>query len=95
MNRLIRLLPIVLLTGCAGANISAQLRDSNTNSSMETRCAEFETDHWKYPSDKLLAQFDGWRLISTSEYTTRNKWSTRMLMCFERSYVNEQGKHPD
>lgn len=80
-------LAIILgITGCAPANITAQLRDSDANSNMITRCEEFDMRS-NGEMKKVLEKYDGWRLIFVSEYTTGNKLGTSGTACFEKPYV--------
>tara|TARA_R110001583_G_scaffold173249_2_gene327118 strand:+ start:27 stop:290 length:264 start_codon:yes stop_codon:yes gene_type:complete len=74
----------VFLTGCAGANISSQVRESGTEgSNMMTRCANYSTGDDE-DTNEILKKYDGWKLIYTSEYTTDNKANTAAVMCFEK-----------
>lgn len=74
------------LSACAPANVSSNLRDSSSpESSMTTRCVDFTTGNDERVN-ALLRQYDGWKLAYTSEYTTGNKLTTSMIMCFEKPY---------
>ncbi|MEL0660650.1 hypothetical protein V6255_16060 [Psychromonas arctica] len=74
----------ILITGCAPANISSNLRPSSTDeTSMQTRCVDFKTGD-ESKTNALLSQYDGWKVAYTSEYTTTNKTTTVMVMCFEK-----------
>ena len=78
------LLISIFITGCAPANISSSLRaPSIDNLSMKTRCVDFETGRGN-KVNSLLSQFDGWKIVYASEYTTANKTTTSMVMCFEK-----------
>ncbi|WP_064602984.1 lipoprotein [Photobacterium sp. J15] len=84
MKKLISLLFFtVLLSGCSGADITSHLREPGTNTNMMTRCTQFEsvTDG---NMNNNLEDFDGWKMIYVSEYTTSNKMNTSMIMCFEK-----------
>lgn len=75
---------VLLLSACAPANVSSNLRDSGVSSSpKETRCVSFDTGN-KKETDQVLSDFDGWKTIYASEYTTANKVTTTMTMCFEK-----------
>lgn len=74
----------LFLTGCAGANISSQVRESGTEgSNMMTRCANYSTGDDE-DTNEILKKYDGWKLIYISEYTTDNKTDTAAVMCFEK-----------
>ena len=82
MKRLLSLGLVLTLTGCAGANITSQLRESGTTgTAMQTRCVDFSTDS---DMNEELEQYDGWRMVYVSEYTTPNKASSAAVMCFEK-----------
>lgn len=75
-----------LLGGCAGANVSSNLREpSGPEMSMATRCVDFTTGN-EARVNALLQKYDGWKLAYVSEYTTENKSTTSMVMCFERPF---------
>ncbi|WP_028117849.1 hypothetical protein [Ferrimonas senticii] len=69
-----------LLGGCAGANVTNQMRDYQ-NAGMQTRCVSLSTSN---SMNEELEQFDGWSLAYVSEYTTGNKVNTAAVMCFEK-----------
>jgi hypothetical protein len=73
----------ILFSACAPANIQSQLRDSDANSNMKTRCEEVDMRSNK-DMKNLFEKYDGWRLIYVSEYTTGNKFGTSGTACFER-----------
>jgi hypothetical protein len=83
--KLVTILSIVLfLTGCAAANISSQVRESGVEgSSMITRCVNYTTGN-DTETNGILKQFDGWRMIYMSEYTTPNKTNSAAITCFEQ-----------
>lgn len=84
MKLLLSLGVVVLLTGCAAANISSQVRESGSEgSNMMTRCANYTTGDDEDTND-ILKQYDGWKMIYMSEYTTANKTNTAAVMCFEK-----------
>lgn len=72
-----------LFTACAPANIQAQLRNSDVNSNMMTRCEEVDMRS-NSEMDKLFKKYDGWRLVYISEYTTEHKSGTSGSACFEK-----------
>ena len=77
---------VLLITGCAPANVAVALREaSDDNPSMQTRCIDFETGKDSKVNGELK-QYDGWKVVYASEYTTGNKTTTSMVMCFERPY---------
>lgn len=79
-------LSLVFLNGCAPANISSNLREpSGSGTSMQTRCVNITTGNKNVMND-VLEEFDGWTVVYTSEYTTANKATSALVMCFERPY---------
>ena len=72
-----------LFTACSPANIQSQLRASDGNSNMMTRCEEVDM---RSNSEMLgiFKKYDGWRMIYISEYTTENKFGTSGSVCFEK-----------
>lgn len=75
---------VMLLAGCSGANVTSQVRDFDANSASKMmRCTTFATD--SSSANEALAEYDGWTMIYTSEYTTDNKASTEMTVCFEKA----------
>ncbi len=74
---------LTVITGCAPANIQSAMRASDTNSNMMTRCVEVDMRD-NSAMEKLFKQYDGWRLIYISEYTTQNKIGTSGSVCFEK-----------
>jgi hypothetical protein len=78
------LLIMGLLSGCAPANISSVMRESDGNNQyMQTRCAVADMRD-KAEMDRVFTQYDGWRMIYLSEYTTGNRFGTVGAVCFER-----------
>ncbi|BBP42268.1 hypothetical protein [Thiosulfativibrio zosterae] len=74
------------VTACAPANVSSNLRASSSQeSSMATRCVDFTTGD-EEEVNELLKKYDGWKVAYASEYTTSNKSTTSMVMCFEKPY---------
>jgi hypothetical protein len=75
---------VTILTGCAPANITSHVRPSaEPGFEKITRCVDFKTgDEEKV--DKILQSYDGMRMVYVSEYTTSNKATTSMVMCFEK-----------
>ena len=77
---------VASVTACSPANISSNLRASSSEvSSMATRCIDFITGD-ENEVNGLLKKYDGWKVAYTSEYTTGNKSTTSMVMCFEKPY---------
>jgi len=77
---------VALLTGCAGANISSQMRESPNsvdNGNMKLRCLDFNTGDDKSINEQLK-KYDGWKMVYVSEYTTANKTATDAVVCFEK-----------
>jgi len=70
-------------TACAPANIQAQIRNSDVNSNMMTRCEEVDMRS-NAEMDKLFKKYDGWRMVYISEYTTDHKIGTSASVCFEK-----------
>ncbi|WP_067521448.1 hypothetical protein [Endozoicomonas ascidiicola] len=83
MKKWIVLSMITLLTGCAGANISSQIRSGSPDAAMMTRCTTFSTGSTDNINEEI-AQYDGWNMVYMSEYTTENKTSSEAVMCFEK-----------
>jgi hypothetical protein len=84
MNRLIIVGFVTLLAGCTGANISSQARESgDPGSSKMIRCIDISTSD-ETKSNARLQQYDGWKMVYISEYTTPNKTDSAMVMCFEK-----------
>ena len=84
MIKLVSLGLVVLLSGCAGANITSQARDSGSEgSSMKLRCVDLTTGNEAKVNAKLK-KYDGWKMIYVSEYTTPNKSNSAAVMCFEK-----------
>lgn len=84
MKKIITLGIVVLLTGCAGANISSQARESGSEgSSMMMRCADLSTGN-ESKMNAELQKYDGWKMVYVSEYTTPNKTNSAAVMCFEK-----------
>ncbi|KAB1457841.1 hypothetical protein [Vibrio panuliri] len=75
---------LVTLTACSGANVTSQIRDFDaTNSAKMLRCVTVETGD--SDTNEELAAYDGWSLVYASEYTTDNKSTTELTMCFEKA----------
>ena len=84
MKLLASLSVIFLLAGCSEANISSQVRESGVSgSNMLTRCANFTTGDDE-DTNEVLKQYDGWKMIYVSEYTTDNMNNSESVMCFEK-----------
>ena len=50
------------------------------------RCIDLGTGNLAQDSQAQLKQFDGWKMVYISEYTTGNKISSAVVMCFEKPY---------
>jgi len=73
----------IMLTACSGANVSNQVRDfDTTNAEKMMRCTTFTTG--SSDANEELEAYDGWTMTYTSEYTTDNKSTTDMTVCFEK-----------
>ncbi len=73
----------VMLTACSGANVTNHIRDFDaTNSEKMLRCVTVETG--SSDTNEELATYDGWTMVYASEYTTDNKSTTELTMCFEK-----------
>lgn len=78
---------VFILCGCAGANISSQMRASGEpGSSKMLRCVYLSTGDAER-TNNILKRYDGWKLVYMSEYTTPNKAHSSDVMCFEKPYV--------
>ena len=73
----------IAFTGCAPANIQSQLRTSDINSNMKTRCEEVDMRS-NSEMNEVFTKYDGWRMVYISEYTTSNKFGTSGSICFEQ-----------
>ena len=73
----------IVISGCSAANVRSDMRISNANSNMETRCVELDMRD-QSDMDETLKKYDGWRVFYISEYTTGKKTGTSGSMCFER-----------
>ena len=73
----------IAFTGCQPANIQSQMRTSDINSNMQTRCEEVDMRE-NSEMGELFKKYDGWRMVYISEYTTSNKIGTSGSVCFER-----------
>ena len=75
---------VAMMSGCAPANIASAMRGSDSeNQYMETRCVAADMRD-KAEMDRAFAQYDGWRMVYLSEYTTGNRFGTAGVVCFER-----------
>jgi hypothetical protein len=82
----ITLVSFLSIAGCAPANISSHLRaPTDAETSMQTRCVDFITGK-DLEVNSELSQYDGWKIVYASEYTTGNKTTTSMVICFEKPY---------
>ena len=78
---------VVLLAGCQGANVTSQIRESGEPGSSKTiRCSALNTGSEQAVNDDLK-QYDGWKMVYASEYTTANKSNTAAVMCFEKPFT--------
>ncbi|ROV62187.1 hypothetical protein EGH82_02180 [Vibrio ponticus] len=76
---------LLTLTACSGANVTSQMRAFDAdNASKMLRCVTVETND--SDTNEELAAYDGWSLVYASEYTTDNKSTTELTMCFEKKY---------
>lgn len=86
MKSVVLLGAALVLTGCTGANISSQFRESgDAGFNMMVRCVNTDTGS---RMNSKLEKYDGWKMIYVSEYTTGNKSSTVAVMCFEKPFDN-------
>jgi hypothetical protein len=84
MRTLTLLLFVLFLTGCFGANITSHVRESGEDGSSKVlRCVGLKTGSENKVNAKL-AQYDGWKMVYVSEYTTPNKANTASVVCFEK-----------
>ena len=73
----------ISISGCTAANISSDMRASDMNSNMETRCVALDMRS-DSEMNEVFRQYDGWRVFYISEYTTKNLLGTHGSVCFER-----------
>jgi hypothetical protein len=74
----------VAVMGCAGANVTSQLRQSNlTGSNIQTRCERLDM---RNPGEltQVFERYDGWQVLYISEFTTQHIVGTSAVVCFER-----------
>ena len=75
---------VAILSACQPAIIESQLRETDMNARMVTRCVEIDMrDNAEMAA--IMKQYDGWRMIYISEYTTGNRIGTDAAVCFEKS----------
>jgi len=74
----------LIFTGCQPANIQAQMRISDGNTNMITRCEEVDMRS-NSEMEEVFTRYDGWKVFYISEYTTSNKIGTSGTICFEKS----------
>jgi hypothetical protein len=85
MVKLIAIVLLSLVAACEPANIMATHWDSaGEGMNVKTRCERVDMRN-KEAMDKLFPQYDGWKVIYISEYTTTNQLGTDGVVCFERS----------
>jgi hypothetical protein len=75
----------IAVMGCAGANITSQLRQSNlTGSNIQTRCERLDM---RNPSEltQVFERYDGWQVLYISEFTTPNIVGVNAVVCFQRA----------
>lgn len=86
MKKIVFAAIIFALCGCAGANISSQVRESGEpESSKMLRCVNLQTGD-SHSTNTALKMYDGWKMVYISEYTTPNKLNSAVVMCFEKPY---------
>ncbi len=73
----------ILISGCSAANVRSDMRISDNNSNMETRCVRVDMRSNKQMGE-VFKRYDGWRVFYISEYTTANRTGTDGSVCFER-----------
>lgn len=81
---LFSLLVLGTITGCQPANIAANLRASDRDAAMETRCEPIDMRDGA-EMGKVFSKYDGWRMFYISEFTTSNRVGTSAVACFERA----------
>ncbi len=74
---------LAILSACQPAIIESQLRETSVNDRMITRCVEIDMRD-NAEMESILKQYDGWRMIYISEYTTGNRVGTDAAVCFEK-----------
>ena len=73
----------IVISGCTAANVRSEMRSSDNNSNMETRCVKVDMRD-QGDMDSVLKKYDGWRAFYISEFTTEHKFGTSGTVCFER-----------
>jgi hypothetical protein len=82
--RYLAILALSLLSGCMGANISANLRQlPPPEGNLQTRCERVDMRD-NAEMEKVFKKYDGWRVLYVSEYTTSHRFGTIGAVCFER-----------
>jgi hypothetical protein len=74
----------VAVMGCAGANITSQLRQSRLDGGNgQTRCERLDM---RNPDElkQVFERYDGWQVLYISEFTTNHIVGTNAVICFER-----------
>ena len=74
----------IAVVGCAGANITSQLRQSNlAGSNVQTRCERLDM---RNPTElkQVFERYDGWQMLYISEFTTPNIVGVNAVVCFQR-----------
>jgi hypothetical protein len=74
----------VAVMGCAGANITSNLRQSKLDSGdVQTRCEPCDMRDAN-ELKRIFQGYDGWQVFYISEFTTGNRVGTSAVICFER-----------
>lgn len=81
---LISMLLLAMVTGCEPAIISSAIRSSDSMVPyMETRCEPLDMRD-SAELKRVLSNYDGWRMVYVSEYTTGNRFGVAGVICLER-----------
>ena len=80
----ILLLVSVMLIGCEGANVVANMRQSGLEGTdIQIRCEPCDMRD-SMALNNLFAKYDGWSVLYISEFTTGNIKGTNAVICFDR-----------
>ena len=73
----------IAVIGCAGANITSNIRGPKLDGDVQTRCEPCDMRDTK-ELKQIFEKYDGWQVFYISEFTTANRVGTSGVVCFER-----------
>ena len=86
MNKLLIVVSLLCIAvmGCAGANITSQLRQSRLDGgNAQTRCERLDMRN-ATELNQVFERYEGWQVLYISEFTTQHIVGTSAVVCFER-----------